>query len=296
MQEAGEVIEIRPQRRIKLVFYEPKNNNNVTEHESNQKQTLFFFHGSMATYKQYNSVINHFKETYRIVAYDALGCGSSDKPVDDWFGTESLYSVNNLLLDAIEVVKRYSTKTNILIGHSFGTTIVARIVKHFANDKSEMSLYPSIRCSVLLGTADHMPINRNNIFLLPVWVLELIHPWLSSGFADRAFSPSVDPEIKKQAMQFSGTNKMHVVKSFYNNILWADADIWEALINTSTLILQGIDDKITPVEKAQRLFDEYLCKNEKSKLIRLADAGHQVMQEKPIIVISHMESFISTVI
>ena len=290
-----EIVEIRPQRKINLVIYEPPNDAVL---EADQK-TIFFYHGSMSTYKHFSALIDHFKGIYRVVAYDALGCGHSEKPVDDWFTSESLYSVNNLLLDAIEVFKRYSTKQNFLVGHSFGTTIVARIVQHFSkNDdtaESSMAFYRSIRGTILLATADHMPISRTNIFLLPLWVLELIHPWLSSGFADRAFSPAVDPEIKRQAMQFSGTNKMHVVKSFYTNIIWGDAEVWEALINTPALILQGVDDKITSLDKAQRLYDEYLRKNEKSVFVKLTDVGHQVMQESPPLVISHMESFIQSV-
>lgn len=283
-----ELIEIRPGRKIRLFISQPQG---IPESD---QMTIFFYHGSMATYKQYESLINHFKDKYRVVAYDALGCGHSEKPVDDWFGSESLYSVNNLLLDAVEVFQRYATKRNILIGHSFGTTMVARIIQHLA--KASAALDTIICGAILLGTADHMSISRTNIFLLPVWILELIHPWLSSGFADRAFSPAVDPEIKKQAMQFSGTNKMHVVRSFYTNIQWADADIWNALISTPTLILQGVDDKITSMEKAQRLFDEYLCKNPKSAMEKLADVGHQVMQEKPSLVISHIETFISRIL
>ena len=77
--------------------------------------TVFFYHGSMATYKQFNdNLIPFFHDltTKNIVAYDAFGCGESDKP-RDW----NAYSTDELLKDAIAVFSKYSTSKNVLIGH-----------------------------------------------------------------------------------------------------------------------------------------------------------------------------------
>jgi abhydrolase domain-containing protein 8 len=277
--------EIREDRKIYLEHY--KNNNQPPESEV----TMFFFHGSMASLNQFRDLIDFFKKRVNVVAYDALGCGESDKPVDPWFG-ESNYSVDNLLLDAVEVFKKYSTTYNILIGHSFGTTIVARVIDYF----KKKSNFPSDRCYIngyiLLGTADTLSIGRP-IFYLPVWVLELIHPILSKKFSNRAFSPNASVSAKSKAMMSSGKNKMHVVKSFYTNSYWSTHDVWMTLTDKPVLIVQGIDDRITPIMKAKKLFETHYSSNPQSKFISLENVGHQLMQENPEQVINAIFEFIN---
>ena len=60
-------VEIRKGRNI-AVYYHTQSKSDIT---------LIFFHGSMAHMNQFVELINHFKRSYNVCAYDALGCGSS---------------------------------------------------------------------------------------------------------------------------------------------------------------------------------------------------------------------------
>ena len=281
-----ELIEIREGRRLNVLVEQPES--------SECKGTIFLFHGSMASLTQFRHLSNHYKKNFRVVSYDAYGCGNSEKPVDDWFG-ETKYSVRNLLLDAIEIFLKYATSKNILVGHSFGTTIVARIVHYFQINPSKLTNGAAIVAAILLGTADDMPSRRWSILALPVLVLEWLHPILSAHFADKAFSPSVDPEIKKDAMKLSGTNEMHVVRSFYVNCEWATPEIWQSCFEMlPVLIVQGLDDKITPIEKAQAL--SQMFPQSQSQLVVIDKVGHQLMQENPTAVIDCINTFIAKIL
>lgn len=283
------LVEIREGRNLFIEEFDFIDNN------EEDKITLFFYHGSMATYLQFNQLINYFKRKYRVIAYDVYGCGQSDKPIDPWTGEEQCpYSTQNLLLDAIAIFERYASTRNILLGHSFGSTIVGRIVHSY-----EVNGYPShkaINGVVLLGTADEMKSGGNPIFLLPLWLLHILHPYLSHGFADRAFSPTVDPIIKQQALSQSGKNTMHVVQSFYRNYHWADETIWTSISSKPVLILQGEDDQLTLLRKAEALYTKYIQgDNDLSKLVVIPKAGHQLMQERPTEVIAEIELFINSI-
>ncbi len=282
--ELGELVEIRRDRKVHIVIWEP---GVVTS------TTIFFFHGSMATLNQFAKLFPVFKEmNLRIVAYDALGCGSSTKPVDSLFD-DSYYLMEELVLDAIEVFTKYASEKNFLVGHSFGTTVVARIIDCYHNLKN----YPTtINGVILLGTTDKLPSRGPSIFALPVFLLRIIHPILSSRFAGKALSPKCDPETRNEISSQSGKNEMHVVKSFYRNFQWANESIWTSLASSKipVLICQGEDDAITKPEGALRLFETYFQSSTQNKYITIPASGHQLMQETPMAVAAAIKNFVTS--
>jgi len=76
------------------------------------RPTVFFVHGSMANYLQFENLIENLRGDYNIVAFDAYGCGKSHKPQ----GWEE-YSADEHLEDVKAIVQKYKTCTNHLICH-----------------------------------------------------------------------------------------------------------------------------------------------------------------------------------
>ncbi len=264
--------------------------------------TLFFLHGSMASSAQFDKLCEaltraHHPEEFNVVMYDALGCGKSSKP-EDSSGLD-LYGTNNLYLDAKKIIERYSTPNvkSVVIGHSYGTAMSARLVAN--RDLVEAT---GISAAVLLGTTKHIPDGGRTGFLfrLPTFLLGWMQSTLSEQFLQAAFSPSTPESVKNEARQFSNNNEMHVCKSFYNGFQWATDDHWAA-IKLPVLIVQGVDDKITPPEGARDLFDSHFKASDAigvpidgggssssgsgsgngSRMVEIEAAGHQIMQEKP---------------
>jgi pimeloyl-ACP methyl ester carboxylesterase len=285
--------------------------------------TIFFYHGAMGSWRQFEDLIANYRGRYNIVAYDALGCGDSEKPADPllWPIYKSNYTMEELAQDAVEVFAVFANEKNILIGHSFGTAIIARVINSVneslktANTIRPRSLsteldslspravapHPRIVGSVLLGTHMAMPLTRHPIFFLPVFVLDSIQSILSDQFVELAFSRKTSVELKEKCKKLSQGNKMHVAKAFYSQFTWASESDWTAVAQYPVCICQGQDDMLTPLDGSQALFQfivKHAPKDEdtgKTKNLYevICDAGHQVMQEKPEQLIKVIEKFLS---
>ena len=272
------LIEIRPGRKINI----------FTMIDKNIDLTIFFYHGSMATLKQFSSIISLIKEKLpaNIIAYDALGCGKSERP-----NNYSAYSTEELLLDAIEVFKLFSTNKSILIGHSFGTSILAKLCYNF-------DLQNSISGLILLGTAWKVPDGGHPIFALPEFILECIRPQLNYEFSKLAYSPETSEESKILFNSLKPENDMHVVRSFYQQLKWATESEWCSIKNFPVLIIQGKDDNITTMENALKLYEEIFNSNDRnincvrSSFKSLEAAGHMLMLEKSNIVSDYIVEFV----
>ena len=318
MPSNWQMVSIRNDRIICVDIRLPNSSNSSTKNKKDFDEnvpSLFFYHGSMATKAQFYSLVellidsmnkndkknnNKKDKRYKIILYDAYGCGYSLKP-----DNSTAYTTEELVADAIAVFDKYSSKKNknIIVGHSFGTCIVARIAQEIENrninikrsnsNSNNSHIVPSLDGCILLGTALHK--DRSWIFMLPVFILDCIHETLSQGFVKLAFSPSTSEETKKKCLEVNSKNLMNIVKYFYTNMNWANGDTWDALRRQCPsghlLVLQGKDDGLTPPELATALCNKHFggltgCYHE------ITEAGHQLMQEQPHKCFQIMDDFI----
>jgi pimeloyl-ACP methyl ester carboxylesterase len=315
-------IEIRAGRVISLLHLQrPDPNSNETFHSD---ITMFFYHGAMASWTQFEDLIVYYRNRFNIVAYDALGCGNSDKPVDPLIWGDSHYTSDQLMHDAVAVFAAFATERNILVGHSFGSAIVARVARSIqkslksrprkVSDAVEVAepeavrslasariFHPQVVASILLGTHLAPPLARHPVFFLPVFILDVIQDMLTDQFVELAFSPQTSSDIKAQCRGTSQKNSMHVTKSFYSNFGWAKEKDWATLAQHPVCVCQGKDDLLTPIDGSAELF-RMIVKNapmnsENGKTNNLYEvfegAGHQIMQEKPEELIRVINSFLS---
>ena len=223
--------EVRPGRLVRILRHQVKGNQNK------HRQTLFFFHGSMSSMLAFSSIYAPFMDSFDIVAYDALGCGRSDKPLNS-----SAYTTTELVQDAMAIFDKYASNINVLIGHSYGTAQVARVCAHLQRNNRENL----IKGVVLLGSMD-VVVPFKSLFQLPVFILNLLQSYLSKQFVQMALSKHADESLREQMLQQSGQNSMEVCKYFYLNFEWATSDEWKVIASYPLLLLQGEDDQITPM-------------------------------------------------
>ena len=223
--------EVRPGRLVRILRHHVKGNQNKN------RQTLFFFHGSMSSMLAFSSIYAPFMDSFDIVAYDAFGCGGSDKPLNS-----SAYTTTELVQDAMAIFDKYASNINVLIGHSYGTAQVARVCAHLQrNNRGNL-----IKGVVLLGSMD-VVVPFKSLFQLPVFILNLLQSYLSKQFVQMALSKHADESLREQMLQQSGQNNMEVCKYFYLNFEWATSDEWKVIASYPLLLLQGEDDQITPM-------------------------------------------------
>lgn len=176
-------------------------NNSTTERDL----TIFFIHGSMGTLAQYNDLIAFYKGRANVVAYDAMGCGDSEKPLSN-----GEYSTDSLTSNCIEIFEKYATAQNILVGHSYGTAQVARLCSHFREENGDIravKVKRDISGVVLLGAIDFLPKGGSpafSIFSLPVCLLSPMQGWMSKSYISMAFSANSNPALKERALLRAG--------------------------------------------------------------------------------------------
>ena len=174
--------------------------------------TIFFIHGSMGALTQFSDLIAAYKGRVNIVAYDAIGCGESEKPT-----AHAAYSTEGLTANAIQIFDMYATAKNILVGHSYGTAQVARLCAH-VHEQSTKSEAPAAAISkiisgiILLGTAAFFPkggCSAFAIFSLPLFVLNPMQKWMSNSYVKMAYSTHSDPALKVKALATAGLKYCH---------------------------------------------------------------------------------------
>jgi pimeloyl-ACP methyl ester carboxylesterase len=141
---------------------------------------------------QWGGQIERFSASHSVVAFDAYGCGRSPKP-RDW----AAYSFDALTADLVAVLKCLVPPGSapVLVAHSAGCSLAIAAVA--AGLDAGLANMEGL---CLLGGYVEPPA-PHPVFYLPVPLLNLIQPMLSSGFEVRPCR-----ERKPQALEWSGAD------------------------------------------------------------------------------------------
>ena len=257
----------------------------------NNKPVFLFVHGSMARLSAYASLMKMANEKgYNYVTYDFFGMGRSPKPNDP-----TAYTTESLLLDLLSVYedtcKTYPKNPIIVVGHSYGCSLSLKLSMILKDPLEDTGSLPLPNALILIGAyrwdctsakAKYM----RRLFSLPIWILRIIRPLLSSGFKTRAYAPETinDPAMKHvmdYATAVSGANLFHVVQPFYISsgsqlIKISELEQFKA---PTTYFITGEHDKLAVLNEAEQLS---VLLGASSKGVTVIKAtGHQVMEEQP---------------
>ena len=245
--------------------------NVITAGPTSSESVVFFVHGSCGSASQFSEQIAHFSAQYRVIAFDAFGCGSSPKP-KDWVA----YSHENMLADLRVIFDRYRGRSNVLCAHSYGSALAMRLAAQLAAE-GDGSVIGGI---ALLGTAAEFPGGTPAVFFLPEWLLRCLQPAMSRAFVRMAFADTPSSQnLREAALASSNRNPMYMCKAFYRQARWASPrEI--GTVATRVLIIAGADDGITPASGGKEL-ERHLLSATSVRLELVEQAGHQMMQEQP---------------
>lgn len=239
-------------------------------------------HGSCASYRQFEPQMWTFQRRFNIVAYDAHGCGAyAAQAPDDW----ASYAEDELYADALAVVKTFGspTRMNVIVGHSFGCVLTARVAASEVRDR--------IAGITVVGAAYDRPAGATHpVFRLPVFALRWLQPKLSAGFVRSAFHPDTSEELKVAESEKTAGNQMHMAKAFYRQMRWDCHDAYASL-DIPTMLITGDADQLTPVQQSRKV--EAAVTGSVLHVVR--KAGHQVMVEQPERVNELLEQFLAGV-
>ena len=243
-----------------------------------QPYTFILLHGSNFNAFTWNDVIDFFGEYGRVVAYDQIPYGLSEKLVEgDWVGDNpysSTAAVEQLFsfLDALEIDKA------VLVGNSYGATLAVQAV--LAKPERIDGL---ILVDAAVYVQEEMPAWLKNSPQMqhvgPLFARQLGH---SEAFINRTYS---DPEKISQERIRLATIQTQVTD--WDIAYWEYLKVWGAdapdyismlsEIQQTTLVISGDNDHVVPLADSERLNAEL----PNSELIVLTNCGHVPQEECP---------------
>eukprot|EP01060_Flectonema_neradi_P038354 TRINITY_DN8008_c0_g1_i1.p1 TRINITY_DN8008_c0_g1~~TRINITY_DN8008_c0_g1_i1.p1 ORF type:complete len:328 (+),score=39.62 TRINITY_DN8008_c0_g1_i1:41-1024(+) len=247
------------------------------------KEVILFIHGSCARMGQWEHQIAAFADHgHRVVAYDAIGCGQSDKPdnKDMYQPSKFVDTADFIIQNVIASCPKRKAKV-VIAGHSFGTYVALRVAER------NLSL---VSHKVLIGgTAMWQDIpgmkSKLAIFGLPNVMLWYLRPILGMSFQKLALSKKACHRLRRQEAEASSRNPVYMFAHFWRSIHQLEQPVFTDI---PSLCLTGVDDQITPPGKCSSL-----CQMLPNATFGIVEgASHQVMQEEPAQVNEMILSFI----
>lgn len=256
----GEHLEVRPGRALSLAVQEPP---------GEAPWSIFFVHGAGGNKDQWRYQWHQLADSgHRLVAWDLLGHGASDRPKDP-----AAYAWDELVEDYLAVLRAYRGRRNLLVGHSFGTALTLSALARLGERQEPHG----VEGVLLLGALLHSPAASGpGVLRLPAWLLEILRPLLSRGFRERAWHASVSPQLVEYEQGLTKNNRLHVFKALLGQTRWIPQASLSGL-QMPVHIVAGEADRITPPQGGRELHQAIPG----STFEVLPASGHQLMLEKP---------------
>eukprot|EP00594_Rhizosolenia_setigera_P010855 CAMPEP_0178961940 /NCGR_PEP_ID=MMETSP0789-20121207/14041_1 /TAXON_ID=3005 /ORGANISM="Rhizosolenia setigera, Strain CCMP 1694" /LENGTH=325 /DNA_ID=CAMNT_0020645941 /DNA_START=18 /DNA_END=995 /DNA_ORIENTATION=+ len=306
----------------KLFFRKVIIDKDIQIEEHTKTVHILFVHGSCASSKQFDSLINSIQNNIckyqggniKIVCYlyDQFGCGESKKYCDvkDWEAFSSveldldLQAVTEFVLnEEICSGNKTSNEKNefYISGHSYGVSQTIKLLQNKPTTKGK------VNGVILLSGALKSPnggVTQDGghwVFrYFPLWLLKKLQPGMSEEFVQRAFHPSNLEKFKESALKICNQNDMNFVRAFYRQQKYATVEETKSSLNDDnmrTLLIHGRDDMILPVSCSEQIYTELKVANKISsnslEFHIINNASHQVFEETPDDVASLIMNFIA---
>jgi len=247
------------------------------------EETLVFAHGFLMDADMFRYQFDHFKDRFRIVAFDWRGQGRSEK-------TPSGYDMDSLYFDALALLEKLNCTSCHWIGLSMGGFIGMRIAARNPN---------RLKSLVLAGTGADAEtlINKVKWGLLAILFRFFGVRPVQKGVLKTLFSPHSlnNPEFKpillkyiNKMKQYDRTTTYKIAWSIFNRKAVVD-EITK--ITVPTLVMVGEDDIARPLHEAQRLVE--LIPH--ADLAIISQAGHSSALENPKSFNQELEQFLKKV-
>lgn len=229
----------------------------AVEADNRNATAVVLIHGAGGNYHHWPSHLRRLSG-YRVFALDLPAHGKS--------GGVASQRIEKYTRYVIQWLKEARIYKAVFIGHSMGGAITQTLAVH----------YPEYVLGIgLVGTGASLPVNPNLLYNLstkstfPVGV-KMITSW--------SFRKNVSQQEIKDLQTQLLTNRHTVLHADY-----AACDHFSVLeslnrVQAPALIVCGKEDRMTPPHYSIALHD----KISESELLIVPDAGHMVMQEKPV--------------
>ena len=210
-------------------------------------------------------VVDLLKDNLTLWLLDLPGFGRSDPPPQTW-------TLENYAEEIAKFIKDQKIKKPVLLGHSFGGSVVIKLT----------SKYPNLVSKLILEASSGIrpkPTLLNRAYSLIAKTLKLFPNLLN--FKER---------IRNWFYKMIGSDYLttDLLKKTFQKVIRQDLSEEAKKIDRETLIIWGEDDKTLPLEQGEKLYQ--LIKN--SRLEVLENCGHAPHIKNPYLFTNYVKDFI----
>eukprot|EP01135_Chromosphaera_perkinsii_P009377 Nk52_evm53s1737 gene=Nk52_evmTU53s1737 len=246
-----------------------------------ERPVLFFIHGFGGCTEQWRDQVCFYMKRVPLVLVDLVGHGESEKPEDS-----TVYSTDSIVKDLECVFHEYKGAKNVLFGHSYGTTLAAKLYQWVGDEVNSVVLISPTLAET--SNAPRWPL------LLPSSILDMLRKLdrrggINSNSVNKMLHPSASEKLREMQLRWNSSNPSWVVKHLGSNIELCNLQEY-AQIKVPTLLLCGSGDKVTPPENARLIENVIMAKTQMADMI--PDAGHMVMLEQNCILNAIVDKFL----
>ena len=252
---------------------------------------VLLIHGFGASSYSWRHIIAPLAQKYRVITIDLKGFGESPKPRDDLYSVyEQARLVRNFILENdLQNVR--------IIGHSYGggVALVTSIYLAASHPNLQNSLvlidsiaYPQdlpdfveVLATPVLGPLLIYTI-PNTIQVKSLLKKVYVNDALIPQSAIDHYAGNLDKPNAKYATLTTARQMLPIdLQQFSNNY---------SSLTIPTLIIWSKDDEIVPLEIGERLHADL----PNSRMVVIKDVGHAVQEEKPSLLLPHLQQFLDT--
>lgn len=253
------------------------------EEHGEGSETIVFGHSMLFNLRMFDDQVAALKSSYRCVLFDFRGQGKSEV-------TDGGYDLDNLCIDAIELIKALGCNPCHFVGFSMGGMVAMRIAAR----------HPELLKSLILIDTSSEPEPRSGYLRnkAMLWITRSMGPKpIANKVVTMFFGPCFrnDPEKRqlKHAWRehFLANDRKGVVRAVRGVLTRKGISTEIRKIKLPTLILWGDQDHLTDRSKAEIIHENL----DHSELIEVPKAGHMSPVEEPDFVNRAIKKFLSGV-
>ncbi len=238
----------------------------IAYREAGQGAVLVLLHGAFSDSRAWRSQLGGLSDAFRVVAWDAPGCGGSTDPPES-FGMSGYADCLAGFLKAMALERPH------VLGLSFGGGLALALYERYPTVPRTLVL-----ASAYAGWAGSLPPEEveqrrrralREIDLPP-------EQWVR-GYLPGLFTEAASPQVVDEAVAMMSETRAAGMRAMLT--AFADADLRHVLphIDVPTLLLYGDADQRAPLSVAEDLH----AKIPTSKLVMLPGVGHDSAAEAP---------------
>lgn len=247
--------------------------NSITYYREGEGEAIIFVHGIITYSFIWKCMIPYFKEKYDVILIDLLGCGDSDKPLNEDFSLKRQAHLIKEFTEKLEISKFH------MVCHDVGGGIGQIFAVNFPESLFDLTLINSVAYNfwpVQPIIAMRTPIIRQIAMAsLDFGMYELL---VKRGLYDKTHLSDELMEMFWKPMRTSQGRKgfLHFAKCLDNKNL---IEIEDELRNLTlpVLIIRGEADVYLSASISEKLHAEIPS----SQLVRFETAGHFIQEDEP---------------